>query len=105
MKRILYTSALLLAALCTASAKDYTVTFARPVQVGSVKLAAGEYKVKVNGGTAVFTNSSRKSVDAPVTVQKVEKKSAYTAAETKTVDGEESLSAIDLDGADFKLVF
>lgn len=105
MKRILYTSALLLAALCTASAKDYSVTFSKPIHVGSVKLAAGEYKVKVNGSTAVFTNSSSKSVSAPTTVQKVEKKSSYTAAETKTVNGEESLSAIDLDGADFKLVF
>ena len=105
MNRILYTSALLLAALCTADAKDYTVTFTKPVQVGSVKLAAGEYKVKVNGATATFTNSTRKSVNAPVTVKKVEKKSSYTAAETRTVNGEENLSAIDLDGADFKLVF
>lgn len=105
MKKLLYISALFLAALCTASAKDYTVTFTRPVQVGTVKLAAGEYKVKMNGTTAVFTDSRKKSVSAPATVQKVEKKSPYTAAETKTVNGEESLSAIAFDGADFKLVF
>lgn len=105
MKRTLVTIALFLVALCTASAKQYTVTFAKSVQVGPVKLEAGQYKVKVNGANAVFTDAHNKSVTVPAKAEKVLRKSSYTAAETKEVNGEQRLDAIDLDGADFKLVF
>jgi hypothetical protein len=105
MKRTLFTCALLFAAICTASAKQYTITFAKPVQVGTVKLAAGEYKIKVDGANAVFTDTHKKAFTAPAKVEKTDKKSPYTAAETKDVNGEEQLNIIDLDGADFKLVF
>jgi D-alanyl-D-alanine carboxypeptidase len=105
MKNILLTAALFLVSVCAASAKQYTVTFVKPVQVGSVKLAAGEYKVKVDGNNAVFTDSQKKTFTAPAKVQKLEKKTPYTAAETKDVDGGTRVDAIDLEGADFKIVF
>jgi hypothetical protein len=105
MKKSFFASALLFAALCAASTKQYTVTFVTPVQVGSVKLAPGEYKVKVDGANAVFTDSHKKSFTAPAKVEKVDKKSPFTAAETKEVNGSEQLNIIDIDGADFKLVF
>ena len=105
MKHILVTAALFLVSVCAASAKQYTLTFAKPVQVGEVKLAAGEYKVKVDGNNAVFTDSQKKTFTAPAKVQKIEKKIPYTAAETKEVEGGTRVNAIDLEGADFKLIF
>ncbi len=105
MKKTLFAAALIFASLCVASTKQYTITLVKPVTVGDQKLAAGEYKVKVDGTSAVFTNIDKKSVTAPAKVEKVTKKSPYTAAETKEVNGAEQLNAIDLEGADFKLVF
>jgi hypothetical protein len=105
MKRITLAATLFLVSVCAASAKQYTVTFVKPVQVGAVKLAAGEYKVKVDGDKAVFTDSQKKTFTAPAKVQKLQKKTPYTAAETKDVDGGTRVDAIDLEGADFKLVF
>jgi len=105
MKRILFASALLVVSVCAVSAKQYTVTFAKPVQVGTVKLAAGEYKVKVEGSNAIFTDSNKKIVTAPAKTEKVEKKTPYTAAETKDENGTEKLNAIDIEGADFKIIF
>jgi hypothetical protein len=105
MKKTLLIPALLFVAFCTASAKQYTISFVKPVKVGSVTLAAGEYKLKVDGANAIFTSSARKSVTTPTKVEKTEKKSPYTAAETKDVNGTERVDVIDLEGADFKLVF
>jgi hypothetical protein len=105
MKKTLFATALLFVSVCAASAKQYTITLAKPVQVGTVKLAAGEYKVKVEGANAIFTDSQKKTFTAPAKVEKVTKKAPYTATETKDVNGTERLDTIDLEGADFKLVF
>ena len=105
MRKLLLVPALLSFALCTASAKQYTVSFAKPVQVGTVQLAAGEYKLKVEGEKAIFTDSHKKSFTAPAKLVKISKKSTVTAVETKEANGSDRLDAIDLDGADFKLVF
>lgn len=105
MKKTLFATALLIVSVCAANAKQYTITLVKPVQVGSVKLAAGEYRLKVEGANAIFTDSQKKSVTAPAKIEKVEKKAPYTATETKEVNGTERLNTIDLEGADFKIVF
>lgn len=106
MKRTLLTSALLFVSVwAAAAAKQYSVTFPTAVRVGSQTLAAGEYKIKVNGSNAIFIDARQKSITAPAKVEKVEKKSPYTAAETKDVDGGTRLDALDLEGENFKLVF
>lgn len=87
------------------NAKQYSLTLAQPVQAGSVKLAAGDYKLKVDGANATFVDSHKKSVSVPVKVEKITKKPDTTAIETKDVSGVLQLTAIDLGGADFKLVF
>src|SRR5438270_11235486 len=105
MKKLLIIPALLTVALGMASAKEYAVSFAKPVQAGSVKLAAGDYKLKVEGNNAVFVDGKRQSFTAPAKVEKITKKRNVTAVETKQADGVERLDTINLDGADFKLVF
>lgn len=90
----------------SAGTKQYSISFSKPVEIGSTKLAAGDYKVKVDGDNAVFTESkTRKSFTAPVKVEKQTKKPEYTAVESKDNNGVEHVDAIDLGGADFKLVF
>ncbi|HWC97529.1 MAG TPA: hypothetical protein VG456_12280 [Candidatus Sulfopaludibacter sp.] len=107
-KKCLCTTALLCATLAAGSIpgnKQYNVTISQPIQVGTVKLAAGDYKIKVDGATATFTDSRKKTCTAPVKVESVAKKIAITAVETKTVNGAEQLAVIDIGGSEFKLVF
>ena len=92
-----------LSGLCFAGQKSYDVIFKTPATVGGVKLAAGEYKVKVDGANAVFTDSKQKTVSAPV--ENGDKKYSYTAVEA-TKDGEvEAVNAIELAGSTTKLEF
>jgi hypothetical protein len=94
-----------LSSLCFAGQKSYDVIFKTPATVGGVKLAAGEYKVKVDGANAVFTDSKQKTVSAPVKVENGDKKYSYTAVEA-TKDGEvEAVNAIELAGSTTKLEF
>lgn len=104
VKRFLFTAALVCLSLA-AGTKQYSVTLAQPVQVGKVKLAAGDYKLKVEGSTATFTDSHRKEFTTPVKVEKVTKKFGTTAIETKGADGNSQIDVIDIGGADFRLVF
>ena len=87
------------------SSKQYSVSFIQPVQVGSVKLAAGDYKLKIDGSNATFINTHKKEFSAPVKIEKVAKKAPVTAIETKEINGASEVSIIDLGGADFRLVF
>ena len=105
MKNVLFIAALVLVSVCAATAKQYTITLVKPVQVGSVKLAAGEYKVKLDGANAIFTDSKKQTFTAPAKTEKVGKKVPFTAVETKDVESGTKLDCIDLEGADFKVIF
>ncbi len=95
-----------LSSLCFAGQKSYDVIFSAPATVGSVKLAAGEYKVKVDGANAVFTDSkSFKSVTAPVKVETGTKKFQFTAVDATKDSGVDKINAIELGGSTTKLEF
>ena len=95
-----------LSSLCFAGQKSYDVIFSAPATVGGVKLAAGEYKVKVDGANAVFTDAhSLKSVSTAVKVENAAKKFQYTAVDaTKDASGDK-VNAIELGGSTTKLEF
>lgn len=104
-KKMLLIPALLCLTL-SAGTKQYSVSFGKPVEVGSLKLDAGDYKLKVDGANAVFTSSkTRKSFTTPVKIEKEASKPQFTSVESKDSNGVEHVDAIDLGGADFKLVF
>lgn len=108
IKRLLTTIALLCFALSAGtvpSGKQYSITLAKPAQVGSVKLAAGDYKIKIDGSTATFVNSHKKEFSAPVKVEQTGKKNSMTAVETKDEGGVSQITAIDIGGSDTKFVF
>ena len=94
-----------ISSLCFAGQKSYDVTFSAPATVGGVKLAAGEYKVKVDGANAVFTDSKSKSVSAPVKVATGAKKFQYTTVDASRDGTVDTINAIDLGGSTTRLEF
>jgi hypothetical protein len=74
--------------------------------VGTAKLPAGDYTLKVEGANAVFTNvDSNKSVTTPVKIETVDKKFASTSVES-TQDGDtQHVTDIELGGSNTKLDF
>lgn len=98
--------ALSLSTLAFAATKTVTVVFDKATTIGAVTLTPGEYKVKVDGAKAVFTNnSSYKSVSTPVKVETGEKKFKDTAVDSvKTATGD-SVQSITIGGTSTKLEF
>jgi len=95
-----------LSALVFAGQKSFTVTFDKATSVGSAKLAPGEYKVKVDGSNAVFTNtSSYKSVSTAVKVENGDKKYKETAVDTVRDGAIEGVTSISVGGTTMKLDF
>ncbi len=75
---------LALAGLSIASAKTYTLTIDRPSMVGTTQLQPGDYRLKVEGSTALLTNNrDGKEVKANVKVENAAKKFEYTAIESR----------------------
>lgn len=97
---------LMLAGLSIASAKSYDLVMTEPAKAGQVELARGEYKLKVDGTNAIFTEvNTGKSVTTPVKITTTDKKHDSTAVETsKTADGQK-VQAIELGGSKDTLEF
>ena len=94
-----------LSSLCFAGQKSYDVIFSAPSTVAGVKLAAGEYKVKVDGTNAVFTDSKLKQVSAPVKVETGAKKFQYTAVDASKDGNVDKVNAIEFGGSTTRLEF
>ena len=91
--------------LCFAGQKSYDVIFSSPASVAGVQIPAGEYKVKVDGANAVFTDKAAKSVSAPVKVQSGTKKFSYTAVDATKEGSVDKVNAIEIGGSTTKLEF
>jgi hypothetical protein len=89
-----------------AGTKSYQVVFTSTAKIGSIKLAPGEYSVKVDGTNAIFTNTTNsKKFTAPVKVENGTKKFQVTAVDS-TKDGDsENVKAIELGGSTTTLEF
>ncbi|MGB9455259.1 MAG: hypothetical protein ABSB23_15010 [Bryobacteraceae bacterium] len=92
--------------LALAGTKSYAVVFYHPEAVGAQQLAPGEYKLKVENGTATFTDvHTKKSVSAPVKVETANRKFAATAVESVADGKTDRVSAIQLGGSTTKVEF
>jgi hypothetical protein len=106
MKSLMLAGALALAGSTMASAKSYDIVLSSPAQAGTLQLAAGEYKVKVEGASAVFTNvESGHRFTAPVKIANAPRKFDTTAVESTQKDGTLEIVAIDLGGSSTQLEF
>ena len=74
--------------------------------MGSAQLKAGQYKLKVDGSNAIFTDANNeKTVTTPVKVEEGDKKVDSTRVQS-TVDGDsDRIQEIDLEGSKTKLTF
>jgi hypothetical protein len=104
-KSLLIVGALTLSSLGIASAKTYDIILDQPAKAGATDLKAGEYKVKVEGSQAVFTDArNAKSFSVPVKIENGDKKFDNTAVETDNQGGVDSIHAIDLGGSNTRLM-
>jgi hypothetical protein len=105
-KSLLIVGALTLSSLGIASAKSFDVVLGAPTMAGNVQLKAGEYKLKIEGSQAVFTDAeSSKSFTVPVKVENADKKFDQTTVETTSQNGMDNIRVIDLAGSTTKLEF
>ena len=105
-KSLILVGALSLSAICFAGSKSYDINLTNPVKAGNVVLAAGEYKLQVQGTNAVFTDArTRKTFTAPVKVETSAKKYQYTAVDTAPDQGSEKITSIELGGSTTQLAF
>ena len=72
------------------------ITLLVPAKAGAVELQPGQYKVKIEGAQAVFTDVHNKSITVPAMVENADKKFGYTAVETANKDGTNTIQAIDI---------
>jgi hypothetical protein len=106
MKKFFVVAALAICSLSIVSAKTYEIILSSPTKAGNVELKAGQYKLKVDGANATFTDvNSAKSFTTPVKVQNGDKKFDDTKVQT-TKDGNiDKIEEIDLGGSKTKLGF
>lgn len=94
-----------LSTLAMAGPKSYSVALSAPTKAGSTQLAAGDYKLQVEGTNAIFTDSHRASVTVPVKVENSNTKFKSTSVDTSTQSGSQQITSIELGGSNTKLEF
>jgi hypothetical protein len=100
-------AALMIAWLPAAEPDGETVSFSAPSKVGAVVVPPGLYRLKVQGALVFFTDvATKKSFSALVRLEKMAKRSSFTAAQAKPIEGgQQQVDAIVMQGLDYKLVF
>ena len=102
----LWIGAAALSTVAFAAPKTYNVSVSAPMKAGSAQLVPGDYKVKVEGSNAVFTDQhTRASVTVPVKVENAPAKFSSTALDTTKQGDTTHITAIELGGSTTKLEF
>jgi hypothetical protein len=105
-KSLLIVGALGMASLGIASAKSYDIRLDSPAMVGNQELKPGDYKLKIEGTQAVFTDvQTSKSWTAPVKVENGAQKFGDTVVESTKQGDMAHINSIDLAGSNTKLEF
>jgi hypothetical protein len=106
MKKFMVVAALALSSMTVVCAKSYDIILSGPTKAGNITLKAGQYRLKVDGSNAIFTDvNSSKSFTTPVKVETTEKKYEDTRVQS-TKDGDtDKIQEIDLGGSKTKLGF
>jgi P pilus assembly chaperone PapD len=104
-KSLILCAVLSLSSLCFAGQKSYGVTLSAPVTISGVKLQAGDYKIKMDGANAVFTDKKSQKVNVPAKITTGAKKVQYTIINTSKSDGVDKVKAIDIGGSTTRIEF
>jgi hypothetical protein len=105
MKKTLLIGVFALASFAFAGGKTYNVTLSKPAKVGSLQLLAGNYQLKVDGASAVFTDAKRHSFTTAIKVENGSKKFEYTAVDSTESGNTELVHSITLGGSATKIEF
>jgi hypothetical protein len=106
VKSLIIASALTLASFGIVSAKSYDFVLTAPAMAGSNQLKPGQYRVKVEGTQATFTDeNTSKSFTVPVKVGQSTTKFDHTAVQSTSSNGVDSIQSIELGGSTTKLEF
>ncbi|MGP8245703.1 MAG: hypothetical protein ACLQVN_14440 [Bryobacteraceae bacterium] len=107
MKKLLLLIGLVsLSSLSFAGTKSYELVLDSPAKVGALQLAPGDYKVKLDGSTAIFTDTrTNNSVSTAVKVETNGKKFAHTAVDSTKDGAADRVESIEFGGSTTKLAF
>jgi hypothetical protein len=94
-----------LAVLPVASAKSFDVSIAEPSIVHNLRLKPGEYRLKLQGTNAIFTDADGNSFKTAVNVEQETKKFSDTEVMSTKDAGQERIEEIRLEGTKMKLEF
>jgi hypothetical protein len=103
-KSLLIVGALGLSSLAFAGTKSYDIILNSPAMAGNNTLPPGEYRLKVEGNQAVFSQNS-KTWSVPVKIENAGQKFAQTTVESSTKGDMDTIHAIDLGGSTTKIEF
>lgn len=81
------------------AASSYKVNLPQSTWVGGTELKAGEYKVEMQGGQAIF-KGDKQNAQAPAVEEKSDKKYQYTTLESK----DSKLSEVHVGGTNVRIV-
>jgi hypothetical protein len=106
MKKLFMTGVLCLASLSIVSAKSYEITLSTITKAGNVQLKPGQYRLKVEGTNATFTDvDTDKTYTTGIKVQSVEKKFDQTKVESTQEGDTNQIKDIELGGSTTRIEF
>lgn len=106
MKSLVFSAILAFFCLNAANAKSYEILVASPTKVGGVELAPGQYRMSVEGESAVFKDvrTAREFVTA-VKVENTGTSYGVTRINTTRGFGVQRIEAIELEGSGLRVEF
>ncbi len=99
-RKLVFGVATVALAVAGAASSSYKVTLDAPLSIGSTELKAGEYKVEMQGGKAVF-KTGKTVIEVPATMGKSEHKYYRTGVVTEG----SKLQEIDFGGTTENILF
>ena len=103
---LLLIGTLALCGICVAGTKTYDITIFAAAKAGALELAPGKYKLKVEGGNAIFTEvESRQSFTAPIKIENGTRKYNYTGVDLAPEGKEQRIESIQLGGSTTQIDF
>ena len=105
MKKCFLIAVLAICSLAVVNAKSYGIVLSKPSKIGTLQLKPGQYRLKVDGSNAIFTDTKSKTYTTPVKVQAGDKKFDDTRVESTKEGDTDHIVEIDLGGSTTKLGF
>ncbi|HUA62493.1 MAG TPA: hypothetical protein VML19_27295 [Verrucomicrobiae bacterium] len=103
--RILFVAGLLSISTLAFASKTYEVTLANMSKAGNVQLKAGEYRVKVDNGKAVFTGADGHEYTVDVKTKSASQKFEETRVDANKEGNVDTLKDIQLGGSTTQIEF